>query len=54
MADGDPMHVYPMPDGDGTASSGSLPAPENDPGADPGSIDLTSPAVSGGTDQPSI
>jgi hypothetical protein len=58
MADGDPMHIYPTPDGSTSTTpppSGPCPAPEGDPAAEgAGSSILTSPAVAGGTDQPSI
>jgi hypothetical protein len=57
MADGDPMHVYPTPDGSTstTPSSDPCPAPEDGLMAESaGSSILTSPAVPAGPDQPSI
>ena len=56
MSDGDPIHVYPTPDGGAnTASSEPRPAPATEPAAEsPDAIALTPPAVPGGTDQPSI
>jgi hypothetical protein len=56
MADSDPIHVYPTPDGGAsTTSSGPCPAPAREPAAESkDAITLTPPAVPGGTDQPSI
>jgi hypothetical protein len=55
MADGDPIHVYPTPDGGAsTTSSGPSPAPATEPAESTDAMTLTPSAVPGGTNQPSI